>query len=131
MTRTVSGFAAATALAIAFAATPTLAGAAANPFPAVSQPVCENTYSGVWSEDTTANPNIRTCTVNGQTMTVAGSHPVQAWTVVVSMSAVYVKQGGTEWTEGGDWTVTACYNHRGHQIIDYQTNPHCQPAGSQ
>ena len=128
MKRTVTGFVMATATALGFAAMPTQA-ASIDPFPAASRPVCENMYGGTWSEDTSANPNIRTCAVNGETMTVAGSHPVQAWTVVVSMSTVYVQQGGSKWTEGGDMAVIACYNHRGNQIVDYQTNPNCQPSG--
>lgn len=131
MKRTVSGFAAATVFAMGFTTMPAIARTAGDPFPAVSRPVCENMYDGTWSEDTTANPNIRTCTVNGETLTVAGSHPVQAWTVMVSMSTVYVKQGGNEWTEGGEYEVIACYNHKGKQITDFETNPNCQPAGTE
>ena len=128
MNRTVSGIVAA-ALAVGLLNLPVMAQPAAGPFPAVSRPVCENTYGGVWSQNTSANPNINTCTV-ASTMVVPGSHPIQAWTVEVSVGVVYTKQGGTETTEDNGAEVTACYNHRGKKIDDFETNPNCQPASS-
>jgi hypothetical protein len=100
---------------------------APDPFPAVSQPVCQNTYSGEWSQDTSTNPNTNVCTVT-TTQTKPGSHPTQAWTVDVEQTVAYTKVGGTETVDDSGTTILACYNHRGNAIDDPQGNPNCQPS---
>jgi hypothetical protein len=104
--------------------------------PAASQKNCD-AIEGAWSDAGENKTRVRECvvTLSGGDDTVAASHKQQAWTVDVttpgSVTTYRLAAGEgatTTSTGGGAPTVTACYNHQGKSISDFETNPNCRPS---
>lgn len=76
-----------------------------SPFPANSKPVCENTYSGVFSSN-----EVKICTVMSSQTVQQCTPDVSA---VVSSITTYTKKGGHCDTQTGEPTIVGCVNSQG------------------
>jgi hypothetical protein len=91
---------------------------------------------GSYSDTGDNKTRVRECvvTVSADEATgVPASHKKQSWTVDTSTPGsvttyrLAAGEGASTTTSGaGETTVTACYNHQGKSITDFETNPNCQ-----